>query len=102
MYSRSAFVRIFMGYILLVNIASLIEDIFGFYTSTSGICTSITERRSKGNYITYDIVVTNSEHKTEMKFNIKEIFNISEMDRVEVVHGIFSKRCIMINNVTNI
>ena len=95
------FLRIFMGYILLVNIASVIEGILSLYTSVSGICTSITEHRSKGSYRTYDIVVTDYENKTEMKFNIKEQFSISEMDRLEVVYGIFSKRCIMINNVSN-
>ncbi|SCI14178.1 Uncharacterised protein [uncultured Clostridium sp.] len=100
MIPKSIVIRIFMIYILLVNIASIIENLFNGYTSISGVCTSITENRRK-NSITYKIVVTDYENKLEKKFNINDVFSISEMDKVEVVYGVFSKRCIMINNVIN-
>lgn len=97
---KSMLIRIFMMYILLINIASVIENLFNGYTSISGVCTSITENRRKNN-ITYNIIVTDYENKLEKKFNINDIFSISEMDKVEVVYGVFSKRCIMINNIIN-
>ena len=55
-----------MGYILIINIASLIGDLFSIYIRTTGICTSVVEKSSKGNH-TYCIVVTDYENKTEMK-----------------------------------
>ena len=93
-------IRLFMGYILIMNIASVVEDLFSLYTKTTGICTSAVESSSKVNH-TYSIVVTDYENKTEMKFSVNQLFNICEMDKVEVVYGMFSKRCLLINNIVN-
>ncbi|WP_042272527.1 hypothetical protein [[Clostridium] dakarense] len=100
MMPDSILIRLLMGYILLFNIAAVVENLFSLYTSTKGVCTSVKECSNKGNHY-YMVVVTDYENKTEMKFSIEQLFNISEMDTVEVVYGIFSKRCIMINNVIN-
>lgn len=100
MMPDSILIRLFMGYILLFNIAAIIENLFSLYTSTKGVCTSVKECTNKGNHY-YMIVVTDYENKTEMEFSIEELFNICEMDTVEVVYGVFSKRCIMINNILN-
>ena len=96
----SLLIKITMGYLLIVNIMSIIEYLFNLHTFISGTCTSVTENRGRHSII-YRIVVTDYEKKVEKKFAINDLFNISEMDRVEVVYGIFSKRCIMVNNVVN-
>lgn len=93
-------IRLLMGYILLINIASVIENLFSLYTSITGVCTSVKECSDEEKY-SYMVVVTDYENKSEMKFSIEELFNICEMDTVEVVYGIFSKICIMINNIFN-
>ena len=93
-------IRLFMGYILIMNIASIVECLFSLYTKTTGICTSVVENSSKGNH-TYSIVVTDYENKTEKKFSVNQLLNICEMDKVEVVYGVFSKRCLLINNIVN-
>lgn len=100
MMPDSILIRLLMGYILLFNIAAVIEILFSLYTSTKGVCTSVKRCSNKGNRY-YIIVVTDYENKTEMEFRIEELFNLCEMDTVEVVYGVFSKRCIMINNFIN-
>ncbi len=39
-------IRLFMGYILIMNIASIVECLFSLYTKTTGICTSVVENSS--------------------------------------------------------
>lgn len=92
--------KVIWGYFLICNILNLIENIFNLYTSLDGICTGVyetTSRNQSRNY--YNIVVTDYNKKQEVEFKIQGNYNIEEMDHLNIVHGILTKKVLFMNNI---
>lgn len=89
---------ILWGYILIINIFKLIEDVFSLYTTIDGVCTGVYEHRKRHNTY-YDVVVTDYTNKREIKVKLKEDYYIGYMDNLSVVHGVLSKQVVSINNI---
>lgn len=99
-FSDTILFKLIWGYFLICGGLNLIENIFGLYTSIDGICTGVyettDENRSK-NY--YNIVVTDYNKKQEIEFKIHENYSIQEMDNLNLVHGILTKKVLFMNNI---
>lgn len=89
---------ILYGYILIINIFKLIEDVFSLYTTIDGVCTGVYEQRTR-NHTYYKVVVTDYTNKREIKVKLKEDYYIGYMDNLSVVHGVLSKQAVSINNI---
>lgn len=78
---------------------SLLDSIFGLFTSIEGKCSGILEERGRNNTIKYKICVTDYNNKREIMINTYDRYGLEEMDNVYVVHGVFSKKAVSINNI---
>jgi hypothetical protein len=87
--------------IVLREIFSLIEYILGLYTSLIGICTGVTESQESRNGSQYwTVYVTDFENKREIAYRTYNYPFISRGEEAKVVHGMFSKRVVLINGRT--
>ena len=86
---------------VIPDLLSIIEAILGLQTSMTGICTGVTQTtQGKSSRICYIVYVTDYENEREMKFTIYEPYCcVNELDRVVVVHGIFSKHVMRVQGL---
>lgn len=91
--SRGTIFSVVIIILLIRDIFSWIEAIFGLYTSMTGICTGILSySRDKGRGPYYKVYLTDYKNEREIVFQVEgENYAFSECDRITVVHGIFSK-----------
>lgn len=111
--SKSFLTILFLYFIIKPSII-IIESIFGLYTVTSGKCTGVQERTKErrsgasidlsdipssftSTRVYYILTLTDFDHKREIEILSDEGCGLSEMDTMEVVHGIFSKNPISVN-----
>ncbi len=90
--------------IVLREIFSLIEYILGLYTSLIGMCTGITEAdesSDSGNSKQYwTVYVTDFKNKREITYRTYNYPFIYRGEEAKVVHGMFSKKVVLINGRT--
>lgn len=124
--STLAFVLLFMGkslfnifflYFIIKHFTIIIESVFGLYTVITGKCTGVIEKTKHRNRrgsidlsdipssytrkrIYYELTLTDFNHKREIKIISEDSCGLSEMDTMEVVHGIFSKSPITVNMIS--
>lgn len=115
-YAQSQGPNLFFFIFLIIvvrNIFSIIEGIFGLYTSLTGQCTGIEEfedhdNHNRGGGITisfrksryyWKVYITDFENKREIVYKTYSCPIISEGDEVKVIHGIFSKEVIIVNGI---
>lgn len=89
---------VIFAYFLIKNVLELIENIFSLFTTIDGVCTGVYEHRTRSTTY-YKITITDYENKKEINVKTKEAYYIESMDRLSVVHGVFSKQLISINNI---
>ncbi len=111
-----SFMSIIFLYFMIRHLLIIIEAVFGLYTLTSGKCTGIIEKtRSRRRYggirvlgipiffettrNYYQIVLTDYNKRREIEILSNEYCGLSEMDTMEVIHGIFSKEAITVNMI---
>lgn len=94
----SIFVLLF-AVIIFKNIFSLLEYFSGLYTSLTGVCTGIESFTEKGGRAYYRIYATDFKNKREIVFEMYDTPYFSKNSKIKVVHGIFSKYVIMVNNM---
>lgn len=116
MLISKSFLTILFLYFIIKHSIIIIESIFGLYTVTSGKCTGVqkrTKERREGASIDlsdipssftstrvyYILTLTDFAHKREIQILSDEGCGLSEMDTMEVVHGIFSKNSISVNMI---
>lgn len=87
-----------VGDFFIKNIIKLLENVFSLFTTIDGVCTGVYEDRKK-NSVFYRVVVTDYKNKKEICLKLNETYCIDSMDNISVVHGVFSKQCISINNI---
>lgn len=123
--STLSFVLLFMGkslfnifffYFMIKHFTIIVESVFGLYTVTTGKCTGVigkTKHRNRRGSIDlsdipssytrtrtyYELTLTDFNHKREIQIISEESCGLSEMDTMEVVHGIFSKSPITVNMI---
>ena len=111
---KSFFVILFL-YFIIKHFIIILESVFGLYTVTTGKCTGVmkkTRRKNKQSInlsgvsfgyvraITYYVLtLTDFNNKREIKVISDESCGLSELDTMEVVHGIFSKTPITVNMI---
>ncbi|MGL5329590.1 MAG: hypothetical protein ACRDD7_09995 [Peptostreptococcaceae bacterium] len=93
-------IKIIMAWLLLEPLSIIFESLLNMNSRINGVCTDISEKNKNGNYY-YEMVVTDYKDKREIDVELQNINNIQFMDEVEVVHGIFSKKCFMVNGEIN-
>lgn len=87
--------------IVIREIFSLIEYILGLYTSLIGVCTGVTESQESRNRSQYwTVYVTDFKNKREIAYRTYNYPFISRGEEAKVVHGMFSKRVVLINGRT--
>lgn len=77
---------------------ALIEYIFGLYTSLTGICTGIDEFSNNGKHY-FRVYVTDFVHKREIVYETYDTPYFNKNSKVKLIHGIFSKKVIIVNNI---
>lgn len=97
-FADSIFVLIF-ALIIFKNISSLLEYFLGFYTSLIGVCTGIENFTEKSGRHYYRIYATDFKNKREIVFEMYDTPYFSKNSNIKVVHGVFSKCVIMVNNM---
>lgn len=107
---------IFFLYLIIKHFIIIIESIFGLYTVTTGKCTGVIEKSKHRNrrvsiglsdipssylrkIVYYELTLTDFNNKREIQFISEESCGLSELDTMEVVHGIFSKSPITVNMI---
>lgn len=67
----------------------------------TGICTGVTQTtQEKSSKICYIVYITDYENEREIKFTMDEPYcYVNELDRVVVVHGIFSKHVMRVKGL---
>lgn len=91
-----------IAYLFVIpDILSIIEALLGLQTSITGICTGVTQTtQEKSSKICYIVYVTDYENEREIKFTINEpVCCVSELDRVVVIHGVFSKHVMRVQGL---
>lgn len=83
---------------IVKSLLALIEYIFGLYTSLTGICTGIDEFHNKGDHY-FRVYVTDFVHKREIVYETYDTPYINKNSKVKLIHGIFSKKVIISNNI---
>lgn len=94
----SIFVLIF-AVIIFKNIFSILEYFFGLYTSLTGVCTGIESFTEKSGRPYYRIYATDFKNKREIVFEMYDTPYFSKNSKIKVVHGVFSKYVVMVNNM---
>ncbi|MGL5329589.1 MAG: hypothetical protein ACRDD7_09990 [Peptostreptococcaceae bacterium] len=90
--------KILMTYMAIKPISVVIDNIFNLNSTIDGVCTDVIERSTRySNY--YEIIVTDYKNKREISVDLPELYYANLRDRVEIVHGTFSKKCFTINRV---
>ncbi|MGL5695042.1 MAG: hypothetical protein ACRCXA_13250, partial [Peptostreptococcaceae bacterium] len=93
-------IKIIMIWLLLEPVSIILESLLNINSRIKGFCTDISEKDRRGNRY-YEMVITDYENKREIDVELQSINNIQFMDEVEIVHGIFSKKCFIVNSKVN-
>ena len=97
-HSGSIPFKLIMGYFLMYNLILALEYLFGFFTTTDGVCTGVYENKIR-NSINYIIHVTDYKRKRELSIKMKETYGIDDLDAVIVSHGVITKNVITVNGI---
>ena len=96
-----SFISLLFSVFVIPDLLSIVEALLGLQTSMTGICTGVTQTtRGRSLRICYIVYVTDYENKREIKFTLYEPYcYVNELDRVVVVHGVFSKHVMRVQGL---
>lgn len=96
-----SWISLLFSVFVIPDLLSIVEALLGLQTSMTGICTGVTQTtQGRSSRICYIVYVTDYENKREIKFTIYEPYCcVNELDRVVVVHGIFSKHVMRVQGL---